>query len=92
MFCDEPTSGLDSFMALSVVECMKDLSKRGKTIISTIHQPSSEIFKMFDRICLMAEGKIAFIGDLFAANKFFRKYFHFSLFFLMKFILKLNIL
>jgi ABC-type multidrug transport system ATPase subunit len=64
-------------MALSVVECMKDLAKRGKTIISTIHQPSSEIFKMFDRICLMAEGKIAFIGDLFAANKFFRKYMHF---------------
>lgn len=61
-------------MALSVVECMKNLANSGKTIVSSIHQPSSEIFKIFDRICLMAEGKISFIGDLSLTNKFFRKY------------------
>jgi len=71
LFCDEPTSGLDSFMALSVVESMKNLASLGKTIICTIHQPSSEIFDKFDRLCLMAEGRLAFLGDLKDAMKFF---------------------
>jgi hypothetical protein len=48
LFCDEPTSGLDSFMALTLVNVMKDLTRKGKTIISTIHQPSSQIFERFD--------------------------------------------
>jgi ATP-binding cassette subfamily G (WHITE) protein 1 len=38
---DEPTSGLDSFKALNIVETLTNLAKRGKTIISTIHQPGS---------------------------------------------------
>ena len=71
LFCDEPTSGLDSFMAVSVVECMKNLAKKGKTIICTIHQPSSEIFELFDKLCLLAEGRLAFIGSLPSAYKFF---------------------
>ena len=48
LFCDEPTSGLDSFMAQSIVDSMSVLAKQGKTIISTIHQPSSQIFEKFD--------------------------------------------
>nr|UOU03355.1 ATP-binding cassette subfamily G-like 5 [Brachionus rubens] len=71
LFLDEPTSGLDSFMALTIVECMRDLARQGKTIICTIHQPSSEIFDKFDRLCLLAEGRLAYIGDLAAAEKFF---------------------
>ncbi len=71
MFFDEPTSGLDSSMALSIVECMKKLAARGKTIICTIHQPSSEIFMKFDRLCLLAEGRLAFIGNLQEASDFF---------------------
>jgi ATP-binding cassette, subfamily G (WHITE), eye pigment precursor transporter len=58
-------------MALSVVESMKNLASLGKTIICTIHQPSSEIFDKFDRLCLMAEGRLAFSGDLKDAMKFF---------------------
>ncbi|VDK63549.1 unnamed protein product, partial [Onchocerca ochengi] len=50
LFCDEPTSGLDSFMAVQVVNCLKDVAKKGKTIITTIHQPSSQVFNMFDNI------------------------------------------
>ena len=50
---------------------MKNLAKQGKTIICTIHQPSSEIFEMFDRLLLMAEGRLAFIGDLPRAYEFF---------------------
>ena len=48
LFCDEPTSGLDSYMALSVVQTLKTLASQGKTILCTIHQPSSDIFAQFD--------------------------------------------
>ena len=57
LFCDEPTSGLDSFMALSIMELMQSLARTGKTIICTIHQPSSQVFNKFDKLLLMAEGQ-----------------------------------
>ena len=71
LFFDEPTSGLDSFMAMSIVDSMKKMAKLGKTIICTIHQPSSEIFEKFHRLCLLAEGRLAYIGDLVEAASFF---------------------
>ncbi|CAK9815498.1 Protein white [Anthophora plagiata] len=71
MICDEPTSGLDSFMAHQVVSVLKDLAARGKTIIATLHQPSSELFALFDRILLMAEGRVAFMGTPSQACAFF---------------------
>jgi ABC-type multidrug transport system ATPase subunit len=58
-------------MALSIVETMKHLAQQGKTIICTIHQPSSDIFEMFDRLLLLAEGRLAYIGELPRANEFF---------------------
>ena len=70
MFCDEPTSGLDSFMAASVVEMLRALASQGRTIICTIHQPSSQITELFDKVLLMAEGKTAFLGDMDNANNF----------------------
>ncbi|XP_063889214.1 protein white-like isoform X3 [Scylla paramamosain] len=73
MLCDEPTSGLDSFMAQNVVAVMKNMAERGKTIISTIHQPSSEVYAMFDRVLLMAEGRVAFLGEVDAAYEFFSR-------------------
>jgi len=57
---DEPTSGLDSFKALKIVKIMQELARRGKTVISTIHQPSSESFRCFDRLILMADGHIVY--------------------------------
>lgn len=69
--CDEPTSGLDSFMAHSVLQVLKRLANKGKTIIITIHQPSSELFGMFDKILLIAEGRAAFIGSPSQATEFF---------------------
>lgn len=71
LFCDEPTSGLDSFMAVSIADLMQDLAKNGKTIICTIHQPSSEIFEKFDKLCLMVEGRVAFFGETYKAKDFF---------------------
>lgn len=71
LLCDEPTSGLDSFMAHNVLQVLKRLAQKGKTIILTIHQPSSEIFSLFDKLLLVAEGRVAFLGTPKDANKFF---------------------
>uniref|UniRef100_A0A914ZAT0 White protein n=1 Tax=Panagrolaimus superbus TaxID=310955 RepID=A0A914ZAT0_9BILA len=62
LFCDEPTSGLDAFMAKQVVKALQDLANEGKTIVLTIHQPSSQIFNMFNKLCLMALGQMIFLG------------------------------
>ncbi|KAL3984547.1 ABC-2 type transporter family protein [Acanthocheilonema viteae] len=72
LFCDEPTSGLDSFMAVQVVNCLKDMAKKGKTIITTIHQPSSQVFNMFDNVCFMAMGKVVYFGPVTKVCKFFK--------------------
>jgi len=53
LFLDEPTSGLSSYDAESVIELLKDLSKQGKTIITTIHQPSVHIYKQFDDLIMV---------------------------------------
>ncbi|OXA56819.1 protein white isoform X2 [Folsomia candida] len=71
-FCDEVTSGLDSYMASNVIELLKEMASKGKTIICTIHQPSSEVYAMFDRVLLMAEGRSAFLGDAKEAVEFFK--------------------
>uniref|UniRef100_A0A0P6GN14 Protein white n=1 Tax=Daphnia magna TaxID=35525 RepID=A0A0P6GN14_9CRUS len=71
MFCDEPTSGLDSYMAQNIVQVLKNIASTGKTVVCTIHQPSSEVFALFDRILLMAEGRTAFLGPVSEALSFF---------------------
>ena len=53
LFLDEPTSGLSSYDAESVIELLKELSKQGKTIITTIHQPSIHIYKQFDDLIMV---------------------------------------
>ena len=60
-------------MAHSVVETMRTLARNGRTIVCTIHQPSSEIFEMFDTLCLLAHGRLAYLGPLTGALKFFEK-------------------
>ena len=57
---DEPTSGLDSFKALTIVQILRDQARKGKTIISTIHQPGSDAFAAFDRLILMSDGHIVY--------------------------------
>jgi ABC-type multidrug transport system ATPase subunit len=54
IFLDEPTTGLDSFTAASVMETLRALAASGRTVISTIHQPNTEIFDNFDRLMLVA--------------------------------------
>lgn len=56
LFLDEPTSGLSSRDSQSIIELLKELTLMGKLIFVVIHQPSSEIFKMFDRLLIMDTG------------------------------------
>jgi len=72
MFCDEPTSGLDAFMAASVMDMMRTLARQGRTVICTIHQPSSKIFSEFDRLLMLAEGRTAYLGPASGAAAFFQ--------------------
>jgi ABC-type multidrug transport system ATPase subunit len=52
LFLDEPTSGLDSFAALSAMSHLQRMARgSGRIVISTIHQPRSAIWEMFDRVC-----------------------------------------
>jgi ABC-type multidrug transport system ATPase subunit len=50
---------------------MKKLTGEGKTIICTIHQPSSDTFATFDDLYLLAEGRLAYNGELKKASEFF---------------------
>ncbi|KAI8055623.1 ABC-2 type transporter-domain-containing protein [Syncephalis plumigaleata] len=54
LFLDEPTSGLDSFTAYSVMRFLKRIASTGRTVVATLHQPSSEIFHLIDDLMLMA--------------------------------------
>eukprot|EP01087_Luapelamoeba_hula_P007905 TRINITY_DN1945_c0_g1_i1.p1 TRINITY_DN1945_c0_g1~~TRINITY_DN1945_c0_g1_i1.p1 ORF type:complete len:724 (-),score=171.23 TRINITY_DN1945_c0_g1_i1:51-2222(-) len=56
IFLDEPTSGLDASTAMGLIVTMKNLARHGHTVVTTIHQPSSAMFMLFDRILLLAEG------------------------------------
>uniref|UniRef100_A0AAV1TAD2 ABC transporter domain-containing protein n=1 Tax=Peronospora matthiolae TaxID=2874970 RepID=A0AAV1TAD2_9STRA len=62
LFADEPTSGLDSFMAETVTMQLQQIARGGRTVIATIHQPSSEVFALFDRLYLLSEGSCVFHG------------------------------
>ena len=56
MFVDEPTSGLSSRDSENIMDLLKELSLKGKMIFVVIHQPSSEIFKMFDKLVILDVG------------------------------------
>jgi len=56
LFLDEPTSGLSSRDSENILDLLKDLTFRGKLVFVVIHQPSSDIFKMFDRLLILDTG------------------------------------
>lgn len=56
MFLDEPTSGLSSRDSENVIDLLRELTFKGKLIVTVIHQPSSEIFKMFDQMLILDNG------------------------------------
>ena len=65
LFLDEPTSGLDSQTAWAIMKFLRDLADHGQAILCTIHQPSSELFQVFDRLLLLKKGgQTVYFGDL----------------------------
>ena len=62
LFLDEPTSGLDAFQAQNVMETLWTLANGGRTVVATLHQPRSSIYKMIDLLLLLTEGRCAYFG------------------------------
>ncbi|KAM9610428.1 broad substrate specificity ATP-binding cassette transporter ABCG2-like isoform 3-T3 [Morphnus guianensis] len=71
LFLDEPTTGLDASTANAVLTLLKKLSRRGRTIIFSIHQPRYSIFKLFDSLTLLALGKVLYHGPARQALEYF---------------------
>lgn len=63
MFLDEPTSGLSSRDSENILVLLKELTHKGKLLFIVIHQPSSEIFKMFDRLLILDTGGYLIYND-----------------------------
>ncbi|CAO2145791.1 unnamed protein product [Urochloa humidicola] len=59
---DEPTSGLDSTAAARLVATLSALARKGRTVVMSVHQPSSRVYRMFDRVLLLAEGRCLYFG------------------------------
>lgn len=64
LFLDEPTSGLSSRDSENLMDLLRDLTLKGKVVFTVIHQPSSEIFKMFDKVVILDQGgHMAYFGN-----------------------------
>ncbi|PKA62129.1 ABC transporter G family member 22 [Apostasia shenzhenica] len=72
LFLDEPTSGLDSTTALRIVQVLHDMAEAGKTVITTIHQPSSRLFHKFDKLILLGKGSLLYFGKASEAMLYFQ--------------------
>jgi ABC-type multidrug transport system ATPase subunit len=73
LFVDEPTSGLSSFDSQNVMNLLKKQALNGKLVFAIIHQPSSDILKMFDRLWLLDKGGyMIYDGDPVEALVYFK--------------------
>ncbi len=64
LFLDEPTSGLSSRDSENLLDLLRELTLKGKLVFTVIHQPSSEIFKMFDKVIILDQGGcMAYFGN-----------------------------
>ncbi|XP_062022522.1 ABC transporter G family member 14 isoform X1 [Rosa rugosa] len=71
LLLDEPTSGLDSTTAQRILTTVKRLAGGGRTVVTTIHQPSSRLYHMFDKLVLLSEGYPIYYGPASAALEYF---------------------
>lgn len=71
LFVDEPLYHLDSVSALLMMVTLKKLASTGCTLIFTINQSSTEVFGLFDRICLLSNGNTLFFGETLACLQHF---------------------
>ncbi len=74
LFVDEPTSGLSSRDSENVMDLLRELSLKGKLIFVVIHQPSSDIYKMFDRMVILdTGGYLIYSGNPVEAVMYFKR-------------------
>jgi len=74
LLLDEPTSGLDSTSAVALMKILDKLARdEGKTIITSIHQPSSAVFFAFDKLMLLADGNVVYFGTPIDSLEYVRK-------------------
>ncbi|XAR49465.1 Xenobiotic-transporting ATPase [Bertholletia excelsa] len=72
LFLDEPTSGLDSAASYYVMSRIaRPDQRRGRTIVVSIHQPSSDVFQLFQSLCLLSSGRTVYFGPAGSALEFF---------------------
>jgi|WetSurMetagenome_2_1015567.scaffolds.fasta_scaffold06038_3 ABC transport system ATP-binding/permease protein len=77
MFLDEPTSGLSSIDSENILDLLKDLALKGKLLFVVIHQPSSDIFKMFDRLLFLdSGGYLIYDGNPIESIVYFKQLIH----------------
>lgn len=75
LFLDEPTSGLDSYSAFNCVSLLKKVASNSRTaVLCTIHQPSSEVFFLFDQIIFLKNGRIFYQGPVDQVTSYFGKF------------------
>ena len=73
LFADEPVSGLDSSSAYSILTTLKQLTRQGRTVIVSIHQPDSQSFAKFDKLLLVASGRMVYFGPTDTATDYFER-------------------
>lgn len=73
LFLDEPTTGLDANTANTVLRLLHKLSRKGRTIIFSIHQPRYSIFKLFDRMMILSKGLTVYHGVSNKATEYFEQ-------------------
>ncbi|PNS18166.1 ABC transporter G family member [Sphaceloma murrayae] len=71
LFLDEPTTGLDATSAASIMRLLKTISALGTTTIAIIHQPREEIFRAFDSLLLLADGRQLYNGPTATCEGYF---------------------
>eukprot|EP00126_Sphaerothecum_destruens_P012373 Sdes_comp21223_c0_seq1m19876 len=70
LFLDEPTSGLDSATSFEIMKTVRRICESGVSVVCTIHQPSSDIFRLFDRLLLLVDGETVYLGSALKAQNY----------------------
>ncbi|CAN0907802.1 ABC transporter G family member 15 [Linum grandiflorum] len=68
---DEPTTGLDSAASFFVVQALRNIARDGKVVVCSIHQPTNEVFRLFDDLLIISAGETVYFGETHLAVKFF---------------------
>ncbi|GAV74687.1 ABC_tran domain-containing protein/ABC2_membrane domain-containing protein [Cephalotus follicularis] len=71
LFLDEPTTGLDSASAFFVIQALRNIALNGRVVVCSIHQPSSDVFDLFDDLLLLSNGETVYFGEAKMAIEFF---------------------